>query len=65
MIIDEVNVILFDADTVVRRCCTWGCGASNSVSQYEGRKTYFCSSNLCNGIGAENALNAAKSKYKD
>jgi hypothetical protein len=39
-------------DTIVRRCCYSNCVTSNSVSEYEGRKTYFCSSNLCNGIGS-------------
>ncbi len=53
---------MFNLDTVVRRCCYSNCGPSNSVSKYEGRQTYFCSSNLCNGIGSENAINNRKGK---
>lgn len=45
-------MILMHRYTIVRRC-----GTSNSVSEYEGQKTYFCSSNLCNGIGADNNKN--------
>ncbi len=57
--------MLFDIDTIVRRCCQSGCGAFNSISQYEGRQTYFCSSNLCNGIGAENALPVTKGRCEE
>ncbi|CAF1245708.1 unnamed protein product, partial [Rotaria sordida] len=51
-----VYLNIYDGNTVVRRCCTWGCGLPGSVQQYEGRQAYFCSSNLCNGIGAESIL---------
>ena len=44
------------SDTVVRRCCTYGCGMSGSVSEYEGRRAYFCTSDRCNGAGAESVL---------
>ncbi|CAF4231837.1 unnamed protein product [Adineta steineri] len=46
----------FDGNTVVRRCCTSGCGSSGTVSDYEGRTAYFCTSNQCNGIGTETVL---------
>ncbi|CAF3072634.1 unnamed protein product [Rotaria sp. Silwood2] len=46
----------FDGNTVIRRCCTSGCGLSGTIGDYEGRKTYFCSSNQCNGIGTETIL---------
>ena len=41
---------------IERRCCWWACGASNTVSTHNGVPTYFCSSDRCNGVGAENAL---------
>ncbi|CAF1182900.1 unnamed protein product [Adineta ricciae] len=47
---------VWDGNTIVRRCCYSNCGPANTVQQYEGRQTYFCASNLCNGIGSENAL---------
>ncbi len=53
------NLCLFSpkySDIVNRRCCTSGCGAPGTVGDYEGRTAYFCGSDLCNGIGAENEL---------
>jgi hypothetical protein len=41
---------------IERRCCWWACGASNSVSIYNGRETYFCTDDKCNGHGAESML---------
>ncbi|CAF3670061.1 unnamed protein product [Rotaria sp. Silwood1] len=46
----------FDGNMVIRRCCTSGCGLPGTISDYEGRVTYFCSSNRCNGIGTEATL---------
>ncbi|CAF0885287.1 unnamed protein product [Adineta steineri] len=46
----------FDADNVVRRCCTSGCGSPGTIGEFDGRKTYFCSSNECNRVGAEKVL---------
>ncbi|CAF3448203.1 unnamed protein product [Rotaria sp. Silwood1] len=43
-------------NTVVRRCCKSGCGSPGTIDEYDGRKAYFCSSNQCNGIGAEKVL---------
>ena len=57
--------MLLNLDTIVRRCCTWNCGTSNSVNQYEGREIYFCSKNLCNGIGAESALTTFRGTDKE
>ncbi|CAF4560769.1 unnamed protein product, partial [Rotaria sp. Silwood1] len=45
-----------DGNTVVRRCCKSGCGSPGTIDEYDGRKAYFCSSNQCNGIGAEKVL---------
>jgi hypothetical protein len=54
---------LFDQylDTVIRRCCTSMCGSSETIDDYEGRTTYFCSSNRCNGIGVEAVLTSGTS----
>jgi len=49
---------------IERRCCWWGCGPSNSISTYNGLETYFCSSNKCNGYGAEFALSPPGNKRK-
>ncbi len=49
-------------DTVVRRCCTSGCGSGGAVGDFEGRPTYFCSSNRCNGMGTETNLLGGTSK---
>ncbi len=62
--INQKDLYIYHLDTVVRRCCTWGCGTPGSVSQYEGRPTFFCSSNLCNGIGSENALTGATGMFE-
>ncbi|CAF0875207.1 unnamed protein product [Rotaria sordida] len=45
-----------DGNNVVRRCCKSGCGSPGTIDDYDGRKAYFCSSNQCNGIGAEKVL---------
>ena len=44
------------SDTIERRCCWWACGAPNTVTDYNGNPTYFCTSDRCNGIGSENIL---------
>lgn len=44
------------SDTIERRCCWWACGPSNTVTDYNGNPTYFCSSDKCNGVGSENIL---------
>ncbi len=36
-----------------RRCCWWGWGTSNQISDYAGRPTYFCNADKCNGPGSE------------
>ncbi|CAF4688762.1 unnamed protein product, partial [Rotaria magnacalcarata] len=41
---------------IERRCCWWACGASNTVSTYNGIETYFCADDKCNGYGAEFTL---------
>ena len=41
---------------IERRCCWWGCGASNTISTYNGMETYFCTGNKCNGYGSESGL---------
>jgi len=44
-------------DKIVRRCCANDCGTEDGLREYEGRlPTYFCSEDLCNGIGAEAML---------
>ena len=35
-----------------QRCCWWGCGTPGQVSTYEGRSTYFCNTDKCNGPGS-------------
>ena len=39
-----------------RKCCWWGCGSSGQVSQFNGRPTYFCDTDRCNGPGREELL---------
>lgn len=36
---------------IVRRCCWNNCG--DGISSYEGRLTYFCSEDECNGEDAD------------
>ncbi|CAF3887059.1 unnamed protein product, partial [Rotaria magnacalcarata] len=45
-----------DPSIIERRCCWWACGASNTVSTYNGIETYFCADDKCNGYGAEFTL---------
>ncbi|CAM2705009.1 unnamed protein product [Rotaria socialis] len=45
-----------DPSIIERRCCWWACGASNTVSTYNGIETYFCADDKCNGYGAESTL---------
>ncbi|CAF5164450.1 unnamed protein product, partial [Rotaria sp. Silwood1] len=45
-----------DQTIIERRCCWWSCGSPNSVSNYNGLETYFCTADKCNGYGAESAL---------
>ncbi|CAF4082736.1 unnamed protein product [Rotaria sp. Silwood2] len=45
-----------DQTIIERRCCWWSCGSPNSVSNYDGLETYFCTADKCNGYGAESAL---------
>ncbi|CAF4480233.1 unnamed protein product, partial [Didymodactylos carnosus] len=47
-----------DQTKIDRHCCYWDCGTPGSVSQYNGRETYFCSNDRCNGIGTEGSLAA-------
>lgn len=51
-------------DTVIRRCCTSDCGPTNSISGYEGRTAYFCSTDLCNRVGSEAVLTGGISMVK-
>jgi hypothetical protein len=37
---------------IVRRCCWSNCG-SLGTSMYEGRYTYFCTEDMCNGDTAD------------
>ncbi|CAF0733852.1 unnamed protein product [Adineta ricciae] len=45
-----------DQTKIERRCCWWGCGASNTINMYNGMETYFCTGNKCNGYGSESGL---------
>jgi hypothetical protein len=54
--IERRKLMDFYLDLVVRRCCTSDCGSPGNVEEYEGRTTYFCSSDECNGFGAEAVL---------
>lgn len=40
-------------DKFDRRCCWSACGIPNQVSNYNGRPTYFCNADKCNGPGSE------------
>ena len=55
-----VGFFSFYSDNVIRRCCKSNCGAPDTIAPYEGRQAYFCSSNQCNGIGAETKLAGEK-----
>jgi len=45
-----------DQTKIERRCCWWACGSPNTVTNYNGRETYFCATDKCNGPGAESIL---------
>ncbi|CAF3743231.1 unnamed protein product [Rotaria sp. Silwood1] len=38
----------YDGNVIIRRCCWSNCGG-DGVSFYEGRLTFFCSEDMCNG----------------
>ncbi|CAF0984774.1 unnamed protein product [Didymodactylos carnosus] len=45
-----------DQTKIERHCCYWNCGSSGTITEYDGRPTYFCSNDRCNGIGVESLL---------
>ncbi len=51
-----IDLVYFLKAKFDRSCCWWNCGTPNQVTDRNGKPTYFCNADKCNGPGSEAML---------